>query len=65
MIEEGVLALDVNKNYIINPDTISISDTIEEAASMYKFYPSILLINDKILNQEKLLFNPISKVDVE
>ena len=56
----------MNKNsYIINPDFINISDPIEKAISKYKFHPSILLINDKIVNQDKFSFEPISKLDID
>ena len=50
--KEAVSALDVNENsYIINPDSTNISDPIEKAKNKYKFHPSILLINDKIVNR--------------
>ena len=64
--KEAVSTLDVNGNYyIINPHSINISDPIEKAISKYKFHPSILLINDKIVNQEKFSFEPISKLDID
>ena len=64
--KEAVSTLDVNENsYIINPDSINISDLIEKAISKYKFHPSILPINDKIVNQDKFSFKPISKLDME
>ena len=64
--KEAVLDLDANEIYIINLDPISMSDPIEKAISKYKVHASILLINDKIINQENVLFNnPISKVDIE
>ena len=64
--KEAVSTLDVNKNsYIIDPDFINISDPIEKAISKYKFHPSILLINDKIVNQDKFSFKPISKLDID
>ena len=64
--KEAVSTLDVNENsYIINPDSINISDPIEKAISKYKFHPSILLINDKILNQDKFSFKAISKLGME
>ena len=64
--KEAVSTLDVNENsYIINPDSINISDPIEKAISKYKFHPSILLINDKIVNQDKFSFKPISKLDID
>ena len=63
-IKEAVSTLDVNENaYIINPGSINISDPIEKALSKYKFHPSILLINDKVVNQDKFSFQPISKLD--
>ena len=44
--KEAVSTLDVNENsYIINPDSINISDPIEKALSKYAFHPSILLIH--------------------
>ena len=64
--KEAVSNLDVNENScIINPDSTNISDPIEKAISKYKFHPSILLINDKIVNQDKFSFKPISKLDIE
>ena len=63
---EAVSTLDINENsYIINPDSKNIPDPIEKAKSRYKFHPSILLINDKIVNQDKFFFKPISKLDME
>ena len=54
--KEAVSTLAVNENsYIINPDSLNISDPIEKAISKYKFHPSILLINDKIVNQYQLI----------
>ena len=46
-------------------DSINTSDPFEKAISKYKFHPSILLINDKIVNQDKFSFKPISKLDVD
>ena len=47
--KEAVSTLDVKENsYVINPDSINISRSIEKVVSEYKFHPSILLINDKI-----------------
>ena len=64
--KEAISTLDVNENsFIINPDSINISDPIEKAISKYKFHPSILLINDKIVNQDKFSFKPISKSDID
>ena len=56
--KEAVTTFDVNRNsYIINPDSINISDPIEKAISKYKFHPSILLINDNIVNQVSFPLN--------
>ena len=64
--KEAVSTLDVNENsYIINTDSINISEPIEKAISKYKFHPSILLVNDKIVNQDKFSFKPISKLDID
>ena len=64
--EEAASTLDVNENsYIINPDSINISELTEKAISKYKFHPSILLINDKIVNQDKFSLKPISKLDID
>ena len=67
--KKAVSTLDVNDNsYIINPDSINISDPIEKAISKYKFHQSILLLNDKIVIQDliqEFFFKPISKLDKE
>ena len=64
--KEAVSILDVNENsYIINCDSINISDPIEKAMSKYKFHPSILLIKDKVTNQDKFSFKPISKLEIQ
>ena len=57
--KEAVSTLDINENsYIINPDSVNISDPIEKAISKYKFHPCILRINVKIVNQDKFSFKP-------
>ena len=38
---------------------------MEKAISKYKFHPSILLINEKIVNQDNFSFKPISKLGIE
>ena len=64
--KEDVPTLDVNENsFIINPNSIIISYPTEKAISKYKFHPSILLINDKIVNQNKFSFKLISKLDID
>ena len=61
-LKEAVSTLDVSENfYIISPDSVYISDPFEKALSKYKFHPSILVINDKIVNQDKFSLKPISK----
>ena len=63
--KEAVSTLDVNENSsIMNLDSINISDPIEKAISKHKFHPSILLINDLIVNQDKFSFKAISKLDM-
>ena len=64
--KEAVSTLDVNKNhYMINLDSLNISDPIEGAISNYEFHPSTFLINDKIVKQDKFSFKPISILDFE
>ena len=64
--KEALSTLDVNENsYIINPDSINVSDPIEKDISKYKFHRSILLVNDKGVNQDRFSFKPISKLDME
>ena len=65
--KEAVSTLDVNEDsYIINPENgVHISDPIEKAITKFKFHPSILLINDNIVNQDKFSFKPISKLDID
>ena len=56
--KEAGSTLDINENsYIINPDSINISNPIEKATSKYKFHSIILLITDKIVNQDKFPLN--------
>ena len=38
---------------MINLDSINISDPFDKVIMKYKFNPSILLINDNIVNQDK------------
>ena len=58
--KDAVSTLSVNESsHIINLDSINI------AITKYKFHPSILLVNDKIVNQDKFSFKPISKLDLE
>ena len=46
--KQAISSLDISESsYIINPDSINISDPFEIAVSKYKFHPSILLIYDK------------------
>ena len=64
--KEAVSTLDINENsYIINPDSINISNPIEKATSKYKFHSIILLITDKIVNEDKFSFKPISTLDTD
>ena len=66
LFKEVASTLDVNGNYyIINSDSINISDPIGKALSKYKFHPSILLINNKSVNQDKFSFKPIPKLDMQ
>ena len=58
-LKEALWTLDINKNpYIINPDPVNISNPNEKTISKFKFHRSILLINDKIVNQGKFSFKP-------
>ena len=63
--KDAVPFLYINENSnIINPDSINITDHIEKGMSKYKFHPSNLIVNDKIVNQEKFSFKPTSKLDI-
>ena len=63
--KEAVSTLDVNENsYIITRDSINISDPIEKAISKCEFNPSILLVNDNVINQGNFSFKPISKLNI-
>ena len=65
-LKEVVSTLDINENsYKINPDSINISESVEKALDKYIFHWSYLLIIDKIVNQDKFSFKPISKLDIE
>ena len=64
--KEAVSTSHINENsYITIPDSIDISDHVGKAISKYKFHASMLLLNDKIINQVKLPFKPIPKLDIE
>ena len=64
--KEAVSTLDINENsYIINSDSINISNVIETAIRIYKSDRSIFIINGKVANQDKFSFKPISKLDME
>ena len=58
--------LDINGNSsIINQSFQNFDDPIDRAIEMYKYHPSIILINQKIGNQNKFSFQPVALSDVK
>ena len=57
--------LDVNENSsIINQNFQNVDDPVDRAIEMYKYHPSIILINKKVDNQNKFSFEPVALSNV-
>ena len=63
--KNAVSTLDINENSsIINQNFQNFDDPVDRAIEMYKYHPSIILINQKIGNQNKFSFEPVALSDV-
>ena len=63
--KNAVSILDINeKSSVINQNFLNFDDPVDGAMEMYKYHPSIILINQKIGNQNKFLFEPVALSDV-
>ena len=60
-----VCTLDINEIFsIINQNFQNVDDSVDGAIEMYKYYPSIILIDKKVDNQNKFLFESFALSDV-
>ena len=60
-----VSSLDIKENSsIINQNFQKIDDPVDKAIKMYKYYLSIILINNKVGNQNKFSFEPVALSDI-
>ena len=65
IFKNAVSTWDINENSsIINQNFKNFDNTVDRAIEMYKYHPSIILINQKIGNQNKFSFEPIDLSDV-
>ena len=63
--KNAVSTLDINENSsIINQNFQNFDDSADRAIEMCKYHPSIILINQKIRNQNKFSFEPVALSDV-
>ena len=63
--KNAVSTLDINENSsITNQNFQNFDDPVDRAIEMYKYHPSIILINQKIGNQNKFSFEPVALSDV-
>ena len=63
--KNAVSTLNTNeKFFIISYNFQNIVDPIGRAIEMYKYHPSIVLIKDKVDNQNKFLFEQVSICNV-
>ena len=64
-LKNAVSTLDTNENAnIINQNFHNFDDPVDRAKEMYKYHPSIILINQKTGNQNKFSFEPVALSDV-
>ena len=64
--KNAVSTLDINENSsIINQNFQNFDDPVDRAIEMYKYRLSIILINQKIENQNKVSFEPVALSDVK
>ena len=63
--KNAVSTLDINEDSsIINQNFQNFDDPVDRAIEMYKYHLSIILINQKIGNQNKFSFEPVTLSDV-
>ena len=63
--KNAVSSLDIKENSsIINQNFQNIDDPVDRAIAMYKYHPSIILINNKVDNQNKFSFEPVALSDI-
>ena len=63
--KNAVSTLDINENStIITQNFQNFDDPVDRAIEMYKYHPSIILIKQKIGNQNKFSFEPVALTDV-
>ena len=59
--KNAVSTLDINENSsIINQNFQNFDDPVHRAIEMYKYHPSIILIKQKIVSQNKFSFEPVN-----
>ena len=64
-LKNAVSSLDIKENSsIINQNFQNIDDPVDRAIEMYKYHPSIILINNKVDNQNKFSFEPVALSDI-
>ena len=63
--KNDVSSLDINENSsIINKNFQNINNPVDRAIEMYKYHPNIILINNKVDNQNKFSFEPVALSDI-
>ena len=63
--KNAVFSLDIHENSsIINQNFQNIDDPVDRAIEMYKYHPSIILINNKVDNQNTFSFEPVALSDI-
>ena len=64
--KNDVSSLDINENSsIINQNFQNIDDPVDRAIEMHKYHPSIILINSKVVdNQKKFSLEPFVLSDI-
>ena len=63
IFKKAIPTLDINENsFIINHNSHNIADSIND---IYKYHPSIILIKEKVDNQNKFSFKQVSLCNIE
>ena len=64
-LKNVVSELDINENSsIISQNFQNVDDPVDKAIEMYKHYPTIILINKKVDNQNNISFELVALSDV-